>query len=142
MTPPAEEPTSPLVRRHLRFGWWSLLTFATLGLALEGMLGFKVGWYVDVSNETRRLMWTLAHAHGVLLALVHIGFAATDRLRAADGARRRAYASPCLTAAALLIPGGFFLGGLFIHAGDPGLGVLLVPTGALLLLAAILLTAL
>ena len=24
-------------RRHLRFGWWSLLLFATLGLVLESL---------------------------------------------------------------------------------------------------------
>ena len=64
-----------LVRRHLRFGWWSLATFGLLGLVLETLHGFKVGAYLDVSNETRRLMWTLAHAHGTLLGLVHLGFA-------------------------------------------------------------------
>ena len=32
---------------------------------------------------------------------------------------------------------GFFLGGLFVHAGDPGLGILLVPVGAALLFAAV-----
>ena len=41
--------------RHLRFGWWSLLVFATLGLVLESLHGFKVRAYLDVSNETRRL---------------------------------------------------------------------------------------
>ena len=44
--------------------------------------------------------------------------------------------------ASLLLPGGFFLGGVVIYAGDPGLGILLVPVGALLLLTAVLLTAL
>ncbi|HEY8174006.1 MAG TPA: hypothetical protein VIH21_13040, partial [Dehalococcoidia bacterium] len=58
-------------RRHLRFGWWSLFVFATLGLTLEALHGFKVRAYLDVSNDTRRLMWTLAHAHGTLLGLVH-----------------------------------------------------------------------
>ena len=41
-------------RRHLRVGWWSLLAFATLGLALESLHGFKVRAYLDVSSETRR----------------------------------------------------------------------------------------
>ena len=57
-------------RRHLRVGWWSLLLFATLGLVLESLQGFKVRAYLDVSNETRRLMWTLAHAHGTLVGIV------------------------------------------------------------------------
>ena len=64
-----------LVRRHLLFGWWSLLVFLSLGLGLETLHGFKVGWYLDVANEARRLTWTLAHAHGTLLGLIHLGFA-------------------------------------------------------------------
>jgi len=71
------------VSRHLRFGWWSLLVFLTLGIALDAMHGFKLGWYLDTVNETRRLMFTLAHAHGTLLGLIHLGFAAT--LRALPG---------------------------------------------------------
>ena len=63
----------------MRFGWWSLLLFLTLGIVLEAMHGFKVGWHLDVGNEARRLLWTLAHAHGTLLALIHIGFALTVR---------------------------------------------------------------
>ena len=65
------------VRRHLRFGWWSLFAFLALGIALDAMHGFKVGWYLDTVNETRRLMFTLSHAHGTLLGLMHLGFAAT-----------------------------------------------------------------
>ncbi len=61
-----------LADRNLRFGWWSLLVFLSLGAVLEALHGFKIGWYVDVGNETRRLMFTLAHAHGTLLALVNI----------------------------------------------------------------------
>jgi hypothetical protein len=35
--------------------------------------------------------------------------------------------------AAILLPVGFFLGGIVIYDGDPGLGVWLVPIGAALL---------
>jgi len=42
-----------------------------------------------------------------------------------------------LTGATVLLPGGFFLGGAMIYAGDPGVGILLVPVGALLLLVAV-----
>jgi hypothetical protein len=38
-------------------------------------------------------------------------------------------------------PLGFFLGGVFIHGGDPGIGVILVPPGGLLLFLSVLLTA-
>src|SRR5690242_10928866 len=70
-----EDPLSVVVRRHLRFGWFTLLFFLTLGLVLETLHGFKVQSYLNVVNETRRLMWTLAHAHGTLLALTNLGFA-------------------------------------------------------------------
>ena len=127
------ETHSILVRRHLLIGWWALLIFLTLGLILESLHGFKAGIYLKVSNETRRLMWTLAHAHGTLLGLINLGFAAT--LRAVPGwpERSRSLASGCLAGATLLMPAGFFLGGCFIYAGDPGLGILLVPVGGILL---------
>ena len=124
-------------RRHLRFGWWSLLLFATLGLVLESLHGFKVRAYLDVSNETRRLMWTLAHAHGTLLAVIHIVFGLTLRAGSAPALANPRLISTSLYAASVLLPGGFFLGGVVFYAGDPGVGVLLVPAGAALLLFAI-----
>jgi len=123
-------------RRHLRFGWWSLLLFATLGLVLESLQGLKVRAYLDVSNETRRLMWTLAHAHGTLLAIVHVIFALTWRSAPASLPSPRLI-SASLIAASVLLPGGFFLGGVTFYSGDPGVGVLLVPIGGMLLLFAL-----
>ena len=133
--------TAYYLRKHLRFGWWSLLVFLSLGIVLEAMHGFKVGWYLDVNNTARRLMWTLAHAHGTLLALIHIGFALTLQALSGHEVEWRRIASPCLIGASVLLPGGFFLGGVFIYGGDPGLGILLLPVGALLLLIATFLIA-
>ena len=129
--------TPDYARRHLRIGWWSLLCFATVGLALEMLHGFKVRAYLDVSNETRRLMWTLGHAHGTLLALVHVIFGLSLRATAEPFVRNLRLISSCLIGASVLLPGGFFLGGIVVYGGDPGLGVLLVPVGAVLLLAAV-----
>jgi len=70
-----------------RFGWWSLLLFTALGLGLESLHGFKVRAYLDVSNETRRLMWTLAHAHGALLSVLHVVFGLSLRVSPEMGAR-------------------------------------------------------
>jgi hypothetical protein len=134
---PGNDGAARISNLHLRVGWWALLVYLTLGIVLESMHGFKVRWFLDVSNETRRLMWTLAHTHGTLLALVHLVFAmAILRLPGWSGSGR-VLASRCLVAALILLPLGFFLGGTFIHGGDPGLGVLLVPPGALLLLVAV-----
>src|SRR5437870_1790436 len=114
-------------RRHLRFGWWSILVFATLGLVLETLHGFKIRAYLDVSNETRRLMWTLAHAHGTLLGVLHVLFGLMLQARPPAAPGTLKLMSTSLMAASLLLPGGFFLGGVVFYSGDPGLGILLVP---------------
>jgi hypothetical protein len=137
--PSERRPTSaadPLVSRHLRLGWWSI----ALGLVLEVLHGFKIGAYLDVSNETRRLMWTLAHAHGTLLGLAHVGFAWTASVTALAG-RGAGQASSALTGATLLLPGGFLLAGVRFYAADPGIGIVLVPVGAALLIYAAVQTA-
>jgi hypothetical protein len=124
-------PGVQLTDRNLRFGWWSLLVFLSLGALLETLHGFKIGWYVDVGNETRRLMFTLAHAHGTLLAVVNIAAGLT--VRTVERSTLRPSVSFSLIWAAILLPAGFFLGGIVIYDGDPGLGVWLVPIGAALL---------
>jgi hypothetical protein len=118
--------------RQLRFGWWALLAYLTLGLVLETLHGFKLGWYLDVGHEMRRLMFTLAHAHGTLLALVNL--AAGFTVRTVKGFELAPAASQSLIWAALLMPAGFLRGGIVIHDGDPGVGISLVPIGGLLLL--------
>ena len=123
---------------HYRRGWAALLLFAALGLALEGLHGFKVGWYLDVVSETRRAMFTLGHAHGTLLGLLHIAFAATAD-RYGVGVIPTA-AGRLLDSATILLPSGFLLGGVWIHGGDPGVAVILVPIGALALIGSMALT--
>jgi hypothetical protein len=141
-TTPVEDSVAVVVRRHLRWGWMVLLVFLSFGLVLEGLHGFKVQAYLNMMNETRRLMWTLAHAHGALLGLVNVGFAFTVANAPSWLARRRSAASYSLIAATLLMPAGFFVGGVWVYGGDPGLGILLVPVGGVLLFCAVLLTAL
>jgi hypothetical protein len=128
-------------RRHLQIGWWSLLVFAMLGLVLESLHGFKARLYLDVSNDTRRLMWTLAHAHGALLGAVNVLFGLMLRVSPSIADARQHMVSRLLIGATILLPLGFFLGGVSFHAGDPGLGILLLPVGAMLLLAALYLIA-
>src|SRR5262245_40711472 len=65
-----------LARRHHLIGWCGLLVFLSLGALLETLHGFKIGFYLDPGHKLRRELWTLAHAHGTLLSLVNIGFAA------------------------------------------------------------------
>lgn len=129
-------------RRHFRFGWWALFAFAGLGLVLESMQGLRVGWYLDVSNETRRLMFRLAHAHGTLLAIVNLVFALSlDSRRFGPRIGDPKIPSACFGAALILLPAGFFTGGLVIYDGDPGLGIMMVPVGALLFMVGALVVA-
>lgn len=139
---PTSRPTPELDlgSRHLYLGWMSLLIFLSLGIVLEALHGFKVTAYLGVANSTRRLMWTLAHAHGTLLGLLHIAFAVSlPKLQAAQSNTLK-LASGCLMWSGILIPAGFFLGGVSFHDGNPGLGILLLPFGAALLFTAVLLT--
>ena len=114
--------------------------FLTFGIVLESLHAFKIGYYLNTTNQTRRFMWTLAHAHGTLLALVNLAFAATVHLLAFTP-RTRKVASILLTGATVLMPAGFFLGGLVFYGGDPGFGILLLPLGAVFLLVAVYLAA-
>jgi len=142
--PASEAASMTVAARHWRWGWWSLLGFLCLGLVLEALHGFKDPGYVSPSQSTRRLMWTLAHAHGTLLAVVQLCFAAflgSSVARGADlgpgGVRRWEWASVLLLASQSLLPGGFLLGGWFFRGGDPGIGVFLVPVGAVCLAVAV-----
>lgn len=135
-----DAPVNPLCLRHLRFAWWSLGCFVLLGLTLEAAHALKASWYLGKDAETRRLLWTLAHAHGTLLALIHAAFAFT--LTLVPPTRGLRLASALLLAASVLLPGGFFLGGIYLYDGDPGLGVWAIPPGAACLLGAVLLTGL
>jgi hypothetical protein len=121
-----------LAARHRRWGWTCLALFALVGLLLETAHGFKLAAFVD--HETRRTMWRLAHAHGALLGLIHLAFA-SQRAGSSDDAGMIGV-SRALRVATLCLPGGFALGGLWFYEGEPGLGIALVPVGAVALIFA------
>jgi uncharacterized membrane protein len=54
-----------IARRHHVIGWWALLAFLSLGIVLETLHGFRL--LPRPGYRLRRLLWTLAHAHGTLL---------------------------------------------------------------------------
>ena len=116
---------------NLRAGFWALFGFTALGLVLEAMHGIKLGFYLNVDNETRRLLWRLAHAHGALLGLVNVAYALTARAwpRLEDRLAGRA-----LLCALLLMPLGSLLGAAFAQGADPGASVALAAFGGVALL--------
>jgi hypothetical protein len=135
LLPHTSSPRDRRARRHLLEGWGYLLLYIVLGGVLECLLAFKISFYVRADHEGLRLLWRLAHAHGTLLGLLHLAFSFTvPRLGAAAFPQPISTISNSLTAAAWLIPGGFFLGGLGSSEADPGPAVLLVPCGAALLM--------
>jgi hypothetical protein len=138
---PQLDSLSTIYTGHLRFGWWSLVLYAAIGLGLESLHAFKIGGYLNASNETRRLMWTLAHAHGALLSLVNVAFALSAQqfpFRTPPAIRT---VSRSLIVATVTLPLGFFLGGVRVYGGDPSAAILLVPLGAVALIVALVVTA-
>ncbi|MFM2420896.1 MAG: hypothetical protein RL385_5619 [Pseudomonadota bacterium] len=124
------DPAHPAARRARVHGYLLLLASAALGFVLEACHALKLARYLDV--PLRRSLLTWAHAHGVGLALVLLAFAATG---VTDEASARA--GRTLFAGSVLMPLGFLLGSLDLHESDPGIGILLVPVGALCVLRAL-----
>lgn len=125
-------PIAGLRRSHLAWGWVHIALYMAFGLGLEVLHALKVGWYLDVGADARRLMFQLAHAHGTLLGLLHIAFA-SSLAHLNWGPKGPDFTARLLKASTVLLPGGFVLGGVWIHGGDPGVGVLPAPLGGLLL---------
>jgi hypothetical protein len=121
------------VRRTLRLGWLLLALGLPFGLTLEAFHGFKAPFYV--SSDMRREMWRLAHAHATLLGVVCLLFGALAERHVA--ACHRASVARQLRWGAALMPLGFFAGGILNSEGDPSLGIVLAPVGALLLIVAL-----
>jgi len=118
------------VRRHLRYGATALLLFLLGGLSLEFLHLIKAPWYLD--HHLRRELWVLGHAHGALLALLNLAWAAVlPRLPTAVGA------GWALRWGAALVPAGFLLGGIGNSETDPSLAILATPVGAGLLIYAL-----
>ena len=127
----ASGPETGETRRCRRFGWTALFIWATLGLALEAAHGFKLAWFLD--DTLRRTLLRLAHAHGVVLALVVLAYASSAGAAGDQSGVR--WTGRLLRAGAVLIPIGFALSAVHPSEGDPGLAIVLVPAGAVALLA-------
>jgi hypothetical protein len=121
------------VRRTLTTGFWLLAVAIPFGVTLEALHGFKVGLYLQ--SEMRRELWRLAHAHGTLLGILCLVFAALAERHV--NSKVRAAVATQLMAGAISMPLGFFLGGILNSEGDPSLGIALVPLGAVLLVMAL-----
>jgi hypothetical protein len=114
----------------IRQGWISLALWIAFGILVEGFNAFRSPGLVD--DAVRREMFRLAHAHGTLLNLILLAAAICARLELIRLGRVTSFE---LRAAVILLPAGFLFGGLWHFRDEPGLGISLVPIGAVLLLA-------
>ena len=114
-------------RKH---GFGLLFASACLGFLLEAAHALKLSAYLDVPLRRELLVW--AHAHGVGLSLVLLAYAACGAVDHKSASAERTLALGCV-----LMPVGFLLGSLNLHESDPGLGIALVPIGALCVLYAL-----
>ena len=121
--------STPTTTSLTRQGWISLALWIAVGILIEGLIGFRTPALLD--DPVRRELFRLAHAHGTVLNLVLIVAAICARLELIAIGRG---ASICLRLAALFLPLGFLLSGIWHFKADPGIAIVLVPIGAVLLL--------
>ncbi len=126
-------------QRHLRLSLGLTALFLAMGLWLEAMIGLRMTGWVD--DPLRREFLRLGHAHGGILGVLNLGLGlALERLATPElwaGLIRRA-----AWTGALLVGVGFVAGGLMHGPTDPGLPVLVVPAGALMLVGSLVAAAL
>jgi hypothetical protein len=109
-------------------GWIGVAVWMTLGLLLEGLIGYRAPSYLE--DAQRRELFRLAHAHGAALnSLLVLAGLTLQQLKGFPK-----LAALALRVGSLLMPLGFLLAGLSHPEGDPGLGIWLVPPGALLMI--------
>jgi len=110
-------------------GWVSIALWMSLGLLLEGLLGYKIPAYLN--DPQRRELFRLAHTHGAFLGLVLVAAALCSE-RTRDPLPRPARIA--LSAGSILMPFGFLLAGFWHPEGDPGPAIWLVPPAALMVI--------
>src|SRR5258706_9586126 len=122
-----DKPTfeSQWVRSMLLQGWVSVAVWMSLGLLLEGLLGYKIPAYLGDSQ--RRELFRLAHTHGTLLGVLLVAVALSCERSAVLLPRAARFS---MRWGSFLMPLGFLLSGISHPEGDPGISIWLVPPAA------------
>ncbi len=110
-------------------GWLSVAIWMSVGLLLEGLLGYKIPAYLN--DPQRRELFRLAHTHGTFLGLVLVAAALCAERYESQIPR---IARMALKTGSILMPVGFLLAGIWHPEGDPGPAIWIVPPAALMLI--------
>lgn len=116
-----------------RVGWTSLTAWAAIGMLLEAAHGLKLSAYLD--DALTRELCTLAHAHGVGLAIVSIVVGELGLPRLATSSAP--WVAQTVATCAVALPTSFLLATLGHTESDPGIAIWLVPVAALALVVAL-----
>ena len=114
-------------------GWWGLAVWLSLGLLLEGLIGFRTSAYL--LDPIRRDLFRLAHAHGTIFSILLL---VTALFLERGLSSPPAAAIRTLQIGTVMMPLGFLLGGIRHTETDPNLLVLLSPLGGLLIIFAVI----
>ncbi|MGA9771387.1 MAG: hypothetical protein WBV94_20305 [Blastocatellia bacterium] len=131
-TKDAENPqpvTTDYGDRMIFQGWLSVAIWMSVGLLLEGLLGYKIPAYLN--DPQRRELFRLAHTHGTFLGLVLVAAALCAERYESQIPR---IARMALKTGSILMPVGFLLAGIWHPEGDPGPAIWIVPPAALMLI--------
>ena len=106
--------------------WCGIAVWMAFGLLLEGFIGFRTPVYL--LDPTRRELFRLAHAHGTLLSLLLLGAAFSLKQ---NSLAENKYGVLALKIGTVLMPAGFFLGGIYTFGSDPNFLIIFAPIGGL-----------
>jgi len=112
-----------------RQGWIGIAFWMSFGLLVEGLIGFRTPVYLQ--DPVRRELFRLAHTHGTVLSmllLIVVLYLAKNLIAPPLAALWS------LRIGTILMPVGFFLGGIWHYESDPGVFVFLAPVGGLMII--------
>ena len=103
-----------------------------------GVAGVPVTFAVVTGGGSLATLVDTSDANGLVSTTWTLGAVGAQSVTAtATGIAGATRTSRLLVFGSLTVPVGFFLGGVWFYDGDPGLGIVLVPVGALALVAAL-----
>jgi hypothetical protein len=112
-----------------RQGWFGIAVWMTLGLILEGLIGWRNPAYLE--SAWKRELCRLAHAHGTLFSLILVAVSVASKSETIKPSVSAVYA---LRIGSILMPAAFLAATWGSTETDPGWAIWLAPVGGLLMI--------